>query len=1164
MQSNVKPIYVPRFLDAARDHLREASSASLSDVLALLSEFAEAHGQPQLPAGLVADLWMLQQTGHARPTRCRVTPPLVLVVDKTNTGRLARLQMEWVEGDGCSGSLYPGREMAGSSDDLRQRYGILTDASWDEALNAALNHAKERGFEIPYSADVRWRVELVNEDDAYACESISTANIDPWPPGALLHGRSAGAAFLIGLVYLGQRSRECTAIETETRSKVISLLPLLVLPTLQESGPLLELGDAERPKIKALERHLAHLTLIFPESHGEGLPRGAVLVADVAKLVEHVVKWIKSDSVPDTIPPSLRAAHYVGSGKVDALVNSLRQPGVVVVHGPAGIGKTAFALEAARRLVGNEGAFPDGRLYIDLYKTAQSGSELRLATMTEIVTGLGGKAADEVPKIEAQARNLLARRDVLIVFEGAENVPQASISDMLGLFGGHAHVAWLTRRAADCKEPGLAGCPVHKVSELSLDDSLDLLRYHADLDGNDLDESARTALVSIAHDAEFTPQFLVWAGCAIDHNASATPALIAAEIHNDPLTEIADPRQRRAANTRRFLERSLARVQSTDDCPALNATARRLFAALAAFDPSHGAPRSLWPIASGLDTSKPPERREFDAARRELLSLRLVRLDDSRNAHAIHALASGLSVALWREQTAEMRADAIAALCRAATVSLKAPLPSRWYCNAGWIAERIALAKHYAHWLKEVAMVVATRTLPEADEVRQAWVTFLEKYAAPQPILSLKEAAWLAVRQHFQQQLAANPHVTEFQRGLSVSLDKLGKIYRESHNWVKARQIFSKAKNLDKNAASTNPNEPLLKLPLAISLVRLGNVQLELNNLDGAEANLTEAKAIGMVLKRTDSSNYEFQRVLSTALMGLGNVQMARHHWSDAEAAFSEAAQINHLLTTNNHAKADLWRANVIGLQRLGDARVAQENWNGARDTFALAVIMTRKLAEILTELPDFKTMLAVSLQRLCDVLMQQEDWETAEHTIRESIDISENVAADYSDWEDNQVALALSWDKLGTICRQSQHWEPGRKAFTRAKDIYKKLTLAHPEVPKFRISLSKVWASLAEIFVELESGAEAVEAMSQALVASESLITGSPADVEVHGEIVLRAICVCDLVKRVENGERANILWGRVAPRLTHIVNLFLGADGELTELQKVLITFARQNGLV
>ncbi|HCN30252.1 MAG TPA: hypothetical protein DIT64_16225, partial [Verrucomicrobiales bacterium] len=599
MTTSPAPIYHPHFLTAAESLLQRQRPPDLAAAHAALAGFASQHGQPPLPGGLVADLWHALPTGNDRPALRSVSPPLVLV-DVTAQGRLARLQMEWIEGAGCTGSLYPHRLMAGCMDAEGKTGGIHTDAAWDGALTAALGHARGHDCGIPGNADIRWRVELVHEKDAFARQSIAGAETEPWLPGASLHGRSAGAAFLIGLVYLARRARAGEAIGAQAREDLVSLLPLLVLPELP--GTALDgLGAAVRPKLEALQRHLANLTLIFPESHGAPDIQGAFLAADVAALIGHVTTRLQSEAVPDTIPASLQVSHYVGGAdEIAALARDLGQPGVVTVHGPAGVGKTARVLRAVRD-AGAAGAFPHGRLFINLYAAARAGGSLPQAVQKDIIAGLGHTPSDNIPEREAQARALLASRRVLVILEGAENVPESDAPSMLALFSGNTHLAWLTRRDSDARLDGFDSRRAHEVRPLDAPHSRELLCHHAGIGEAALDAAGLTALDAIALDAGFTPQLLVWAGRAIGHDTLATPALLAQEIHAAPLAELANPEKRREENARRFFERALARVLPTQDFPALPGTARRLFALLAAFHPAHGAGPEMWALAAGLD-----------------------------------------------------------------------------------------------------------------------------------------------------------------------------------------------------------------------------------------------------------------------------------------------------------------------------------------------------------------------------------------------------------------------------------------------------------------------------------------------------------------------------------------------------------------------------------
>ncbi|MEV0675046.1 BTAD domain-containing putative transcriptional regulator [Actinosynnema sp. NPDC050436] len=133
---------------------------------------------------------------------------------------------------------------------------------------------------------------------------------------------------------------------------------------------------------------------------------------------------------PAQLPPTARG--FVGrQAEADALADLLTReerrgaPRVAVVHGVAGVGKSAFALAAAHRLADR---FPDGQLYVDL-----CGSSSRRAPVAPpealglLLVGLG-VAEDRLPAdVTSRAalyRSLLHGRRVLVVLDDAVDAEQ--------------------------------------------------------------------------------------------------------------------------------------------------------------------------------------------------------------------------------------------------------------------------------------------------------------------------------------------------------------------------------------------------------------------------------------------------------------------------------------------------------------------------------------------------------------------------------------------------------------------------------------------------------------------------------------------------------------------------------------------------------------------
>jgi tetratricopeptide (TPR) repeat protein len=124
------------------------------------------------------------------------------------------------------------------------------------------------------------------------------------------------------------------------------------------------------------------------------------------------------------LPPDRR--EFIGRhGEIDSLLNALttHKGGVVAIHGPPGVGKSALAIHVAH-LVAAE--FPDGRLHIDL----RGADQRPIATMDALerllhAMGLppNAIALTEAGRLE-QYRKLLAGKRALIVLDNARSAAQ--------------------------------------------------------------------------------------------------------------------------------------------------------------------------------------------------------------------------------------------------------------------------------------------------------------------------------------------------------------------------------------------------------------------------------------------------------------------------------------------------------------------------------------------------------------------------------------------------------------------------------------------------------------------------------------------------------------------------------------------------------------------
>ncbi|GGV19679.1 hypothetical protein GCM10010260_69490 [Streptomyces filipinensis] len=98
---------------------------------------------------------------------------------------------------------------------------------------------------------------------------------------------------------------------------------------------------------------------------------------------------------------------------------------VVVVDGPAGVGKSAFVLQLAHRLTDR---FPDGQLYVDLCGTGLQGRPVSAAdALGQLLGGLGVDGSRMPSGVAARAslyRSLLHGQRMLVVFDDAHHADQ--------------------------------------------------------------------------------------------------------------------------------------------------------------------------------------------------------------------------------------------------------------------------------------------------------------------------------------------------------------------------------------------------------------------------------------------------------------------------------------------------------------------------------------------------------------------------------------------------------------------------------------------------------------------------------------------------------------------------------------------------------------------
>src|SRR5215831_5135409 len=128
---------------------------------------------------------------------------------------------------------------------------------------------------------------------------------------------------------------------------------------------------------------------------------------------------------PDTLPPE--AAEFVGRREELGVLTGEHGsvPGVAVIEGMPGVGKTALAVRAARLMSGN---YPDGTLYLDLHSGDPGNPSLDLAGALHRLLRMLSVPATQIPNAVGDRvalwRAQLSRRRAIVILDDAARPDQ--------------------------------------------------------------------------------------------------------------------------------------------------------------------------------------------------------------------------------------------------------------------------------------------------------------------------------------------------------------------------------------------------------------------------------------------------------------------------------------------------------------------------------------------------------------------------------------------------------------------------------------------------------------------------------------------------------------------------------------------------------------------
>ncbi len=332
------------------------------------------------------------------------------------------------------------------------------------------------------------------------------------------------------------------------------------------------------------------------------------------------------------------------------------------------------------------------------------------------------------------------------------------------------------------------------------------------------------------------------------------------------------------------------------------------------------------------------------------------------------------------------------------------------------------------------------------------------------------------------------PANAEWQRDVSVSLNKLGDVLSAQGELEGARRAYEQALEIGQRLAEREPANAEWQRDVSVSLNKLGDVLSAQGELEGARRAYEQALELRQRLAEREPANAVWQRDVSVSLNKLGDVLSAQGELEGARRAYEQALELRQRLAEREPANA-VWQRDVsVSLNKLGDVLSAQGELEGARRAYEQALEIGQRLAEREPANAVWQRDVSVSLNKLGDVLSAQGELEGARRAYEQALEIGQRLAEREPANAEWQRDVSVSLNKLGDVLSAQGELEGARRAYEQALELRQRLAERDPDHVGWQTDLVVSQIRIASILAT-GSATDRVEAVRLLTTARDTLL---------------------------------------------------------------------------
>lgn len=315
--------------------------------------------------------------------------------------------------------------------------------------------------------------------------------------------------------------------------------------------------------------------------------------------------------------------------------------------------------------------------------------------------------------------------------------------------------------------------------------------------------------------------------------------------------------------------------------------------------------------------------------------------------------------------------------------------------------------------------------------------------------LATRQLLLQAAQNALQRLAESDPTNADWQRDLSVSLEKLGDLAMAQGNLPETRRLFDRSLSIRECLANTDPDDIVSQRNFGVSLLKMGDLVTSQGNVEEAEKYFDHALGVfyrlNLTIAQSNRINPISFRDISATCLKLGDLANSRGELNVAQEKFTSAIEFAKLDIAAG-GEAESQRNLSLSLERLGNIAFSLGNLADARNLFTECLVVRESLFGSDPTNRILQRDLSITCNKLGDLALAMGDNSEAQLRFIECLQIRKQLAAadpENLEWQRN---LSVSLNKLGDLATALEDLAEAWRCYTNANAIAKFLAGSDPE----------------------------------------------------------------------------------------------------------------------